>query len=103
MLPNGDIHVMSATTNMSTKLMTIAAILAVAMIAGVFAAITPITAAYADESETETDIKNELRATGSGEAHISQCAENLIESQEGPNDILAGNECTDDDTTITEP
>jgi hypothetical protein len=91
--------------------MTIAAIVAAAMIAGIVAATAPITAIYADESEdeseTEQDIKNELRATGSGEAHISQCTDNLIDSPVQPNSlnipVLSGNECTDDDTTPTAP
>jgi hypothetical protein len=81
---------------MTTKIIAISAVLAaVAMLAGVVAT-TPI---YADESETEKESETKQRATGSGWTDIDQCADNLIDSQQGPSGIsFSGGECIDNDT-----
>jgi mannose/fructose/N-acetylgalactosamine-specific phosphotransferase system component IIC len=72
MLPNGDMHIVLVTTNMTTKIITIAVILAVAMIAGMVVATTTttITAAHADESETEIDQKCKGKNLASGDSPV---------------------------------
>jgi hypothetical protein len=57
----------------------ISAIVASAVL--ILAATTPITGAYADESETNTEQKLKQNNLGSGESTNTNCAQNLIESE----------------------
>ena len=61
---------------MNQKTIAMAAVLAPAMIAGIFA--TPM--AYADESETETEQELKQSNVGSGESTNTNCGSNSINS-----------------------
>ena len=61
---------------MNQKTIAMAAVLAAAMIAGIFA--TPM--AYADESETETEQELKQSNVGSGESTNTNCGSNSINS-----------------------
>ena len=60
---------------MNQKTIAIAAVLAAAMIAGIFA--TPM--AYADESETSTEQELKQKNVGSGESTNTNCGTNSID------------------------
>ena len=61
---------------MNQKTIAIAAVLAAAMLTGIFA--TPV--AYADESETETEQELKQSNVGSGESTNENCGSNSIDS-----------------------
>ena len=61
---------------MNQKTIAIAAVLAAAMLTGIFA--TPI--AYADESETETEQELKQSNVGSGKSTNENCGSNSIDS-----------------------
>jgi hypothetical protein len=66
----------------------ITAILATAVLAGIFAMVTTSIQAnaekdYGDNSETETNQKNRINGAASGFGQINNCAENNIESPHG--------------------
>jgi hypothetical protein len=61
---------------MNQKTIAIAAVLAAAMLTGIFA--TPM--AYADESETETEQELKQSNVGSGESTNENCGSNSIDS-----------------------
>ena len=63
---------------MNNRILTIAAVLAASLIAGVFAT-TPM-AAFADESETETKQEIKQKNVGSGFSTNVNCADNDINS-----------------------
>jgi uncharacterized low-complexity protein len=62
---------------MNQKTIAIAAVLAAAMIAGIFA--TPM--AYADDSETSTEQELKQKNVGSGESTNENCGTNSIDSR----------------------
>jgi hypothetical protein len=64
---------------MNNKILSIGAVLAVTLIAGVFAT-TPL--AFADESETNTEQKLAQSNVGSGESTNFNCGENSIKGGE---------------------
>jgi uncharacterized low-complexity protein len=68
---------------MNQKTIAIAAVLAAAMLTGIFA--TPM--AYADESETETEQELKQKNVGSGESTNTNCGSNSI------NDFIAATVC----------
>jgi hypothetical protein len=63
---------------MNNKILSIGAVLAVTLIAGVFAT-TPL--AFADESETNTEQRLGQSNVGSGESTNFNCAENDIDGE----------------------
>jgi hypothetical protein len=82
---------------MKTKMLTMAAILAAALMTGIFSA-TPM-AAYAgnygeDSSDTNTEQKIKQKNVGSGDSINFNCAQNLIKS---PNIVQ---ECDDEEEII---
>jgi uncharacterized low-complexity protein len=68
---------------MNQKTIAIAAVLAAAMIAGIFA--TPM--AYADDSETSTEQELKQKNVGSGESTNTNCGSNSID------DFIAATVC----------
>jgi uncharacterized low-complexity protein len=68
---------------MNQKTIAIAAVLAAAMLTGIFA--TPM--AYADESETETEQELKQKNVGSGESTNTNCGSNSID------DFIAATVC----------
>ena len=78
---------------MNQKTIAIAAVLAVAMLTGIFA--TPM--AYADESETETEQELKQSNVGSGESTNENCGSNSI------NDFISATVCGEIEiSTLTE-
>jgi hypothetical protein len=78
----------------------ITAILATAVLAGIFAMVTTSIQAYAEEdygdsSETETNQKNRQNGAASGFGQVDNCAENNIESTEVDIAGITGGTCSD--------
>jgi hypothetical protein len=88
---------------MSQKILPVAAVVAAALLAGIFST-TPLAFAEGDESETNTEQKLAQKNVGSGESTNFNCGENNIDTLlpiQACGTVDLGGEVVDDVATTT--